>query len=183
MPNATKEDREWSEKVVEDFKESTENLPALDQLSGFDQRVVHGIALINAGATVAAAAREVGVEYMQLMDRYKGKVKNAPVEVKEQQEAIIRDQAVEGVIKGQQRIIEMLDDERMKPAEVVKAVQTLRDTVKTLDNWDARGTGGGNKTADILGGLVREVLKKVPDADPVEKAIEIDAESANEGSE
>ena len=158
MANRSKDTKEWSQKVLEDFKDSTESLPSIDEPSGFDKRVSYARALVNAGATIADAARATGLEYMVLTYQLKGKNAVVPVEVKEEQEAIIRDQAVEGLLRSGERIVKMIDDGEMSPNEMIKANQVLRDTVSTLDHWKERGTTSGQKTSDALGSLVDAVI-------------------------
>jgi len=183
MSRTSNEDKEWSQNVIEQFKDSTETLPAIDEPSGFQKRLIHGSALVNAGATIADASRECGVSYMQLHSFHKGKLKTVPPEVKAEQENAIREQAVEGLMKAQEKIITRIDSDDIRTSELVKAAQTLRDTVSTLDNWKERGTGGGEATKDALKELVQGVLNRIPSPDPVQEAVEVSAVQSPEESE
>ena len=174
MPNISREDKEWSKKVVEEYKDSTEALPAIGEPSGYEKRLIHGAALVNAGASISDAAKESGVPYNALMTYHKKGLVKADQEVKDEQKNAVRDLAVEGALKSAEKIIAMLDRDEMKPAEVIKANQVLTNTVKTVDKWEEGSTDRGDSTKDALSMLVQSVidgdLRKV---DKVEDAIDV----------
>lgn len=170
----SKKQKEWGEKVKEMHKDSLDNLPAKSEPSGFDKRVAHGSALVNSGMSTKAAAEAVGLEHHEFYLRHKKVLKSATREIKKEAERVITEQAVALTIAAQEKAAEMLENGEMRPAEVIKLVQTARDTVSQRYKWKDSGREGAEKTNNALASALAKFVDKLPTPDPVQEAIEVE---------
>ena len=164
----------WTEKVLDLYKDSMENLPAIDEPSGYEKRIAYAVAMVNNGATATVVAKELGVAVEKVYKAVKGLGYETPNEFKRAAEQKITEQAVMLTVAAQEKAMEMLEEGRMRPAEVIKLAQTARDTVASRFNWKESNRESTDKTNNALAAALEAFAKKLPAPDPVAEAVEVE---------
>ena len=172
---------EWNEKVVGMYKEAIDDLPALTEPSGYDKRIAYAVAMVNNGATATYAAKAVGIDVQKVYKHLKGLVTNAPNDIKREAERVITEQAVMLTVAAQEKAMEMLENDQMRPAEVIKLVQASRDTVSQRYNWRDTGREGAEKTKNALAEALQAFTAKIGTDKPEEKVIDVKAMKGEDG--
>lgn len=163
----------WTTKVLDLYKESMASLPPIDEPSGYEKRIAYAVAMVNNGATATTVAKELGVAVEKVYRAVKGLGYETPDEFKKASEQKITEQAVMLTLAAQEKAMEMLEDGKMRPAEVIKLAQTARDTVSLRFNWKDTNREGTEKTSNALAAALEKFVKKLPAPDPIEEAIEV----------
>lgn len=97
-----------------------------------DDRIAAAIALVEMGSSVNNAAEATFLAPRTVWDR----VYKDP-KAKDAREEYIENQAFEGVVRAGEKIMELIESNSMRPAEVIKAYDVLRTTVAKRRKWDA----------------------------------------------
>ena len=125
------------------------------------------------GVTVSEAAEKWGVPYTLVYNTYRGLRVGADthadyVQKAEQQ---VEDLSIAGLLESTRQIVEQIEGGDMRPSELIKANQTLRDTIGKRWNWDSQGKSDSrtnNALLDILEGFRSGQLIRAPESVEVE---------------
>lgn len=116
-----------------------EDLRALDDHASPQQRLAAGLALVHAGASVLFASKRVKVRLETL--RQHAYREGLSLEARRERYADQEDLAVrksfEILTKAMSKAEEMLDNDRMRPSEVVKLIQATTSLLSSKLRWTA----------------------------------------------
>lgn len=122
-------------------------LPPPGTPSPTTQRLAAGVVLLQQGMTQRQAAAAVGVPRSTLWAYYHGQRPNAGRhDSLAEAESMIEDISAEITLRASEKILEGIEADKFRPAELVKASQVARDTLAIRRRWqgqtptDARAT-------------------------------------------
>lgn len=105
--------------------------PDIDMEAPRDERMAQALAMVRMGASIQMAATAANIAPRTLRD-----VVYKDPETLNEREKEIEQLAFEAVLLASEKIMEMLEQNMMRPAEVTKALQVMRDTVSMRRKWN-----------------------------------------------
>lgn len=150
-----------------------ESLPEIgsddEEMTPRGQRIAAAISMVSSGQFTAREASEyTGAPMSAIWKHKKGQ------EFKEMTQEV-EDLATAITIEASQVILQALRDGSMTHNEAVKALSVNRDTLAKRQHWD-RESGAGQKTESALMAIMNKLADKLPNADPVDTAVEVAVE-------
>lgn len=119
-------------------KSLSDKIAALTPDTPLDERFALGMAMVFSGSSVSHASLMVDVPTRALWDRV------TKLRTPEERAAAVSDaenrlllQALEAVELATARTLDLMDQDRLRPAEVIKFLQVMRDTVAAKLKWTA----------------------------------------------
>ena len=149
------------------------------QLSERQHRMAAGLALIDAGSSISAASRECGIPYTTLYQQHRGITASDRENTFQRGEDALIDAQLTIASRASEIVLERLDADTMRDADVIKAMGVATDKVAIKRQW-ARGSGASDvNTRDALTEALESVMRggsvTVTGPDPISEAVEVEA--------
>lgn len=115
-----------------------DQLDALTNESTEEERLTVALAMIMAGSAAYNAARKTGVDLDLLRKHFAAsQTPEQRIEMLERSEGRILLQAMDAVEIAADKVLDLIEKDQIRPSEIIKFLQVMRDTVATKMKWTA----------------------------------------------
>lgn len=165
----------------QEFKDAIAALPSEDQVSGLDARRHLVVKMVAAGCPVFVAAELCGISRSMAYNAVSAVRKDGSVGSSDhlrRKQSVLVDMALDGAIMANEKLLEMMENDAMRPSEMVKTYSELQKTVMKRFNWGDQGPVADDRTKNALASALdalrggAEVSIKSPDEADKAKVLE-----------